>query len=162
MIYCGYAGTGKSTAAKKILGVVDLESTPFQKDWDMYARVAKHMSDNGYTVLLSCHKELREKLHEIGAKYKVVFPELDQKEEYRRRYFERGNTKEFIDTQMSHWDEWVGATLNWESEDGTIEEEKAIFLETTPSGHIETMTDLLDDAFRYGEDVFDLNPAYID
>ena len=62
MIFCGYAGVGKSTAAKKFSGVVDLESTPFQRDWVTYARVAKHMSDQGYIVLVSCHNELREEL----------------------------------------------------------------------------------------------------
>lgn len=45
MIICGFAGVGKSAAAKKLLGVVDLESTPFQRDWETYARVAKHMSE---------------------------------------------------------------------------------------------------------------------
>jgi len=53
MIFCGYAGVGKSTAASKFVRVVDLESTPFQKDWETYARVAKHMSDQGYIVLVS-------------------------------------------------------------------------------------------------------------
>jgi len=156
MIFCGYAGVGKSTAAKKLLGVVDLESTPFQKNWETYARVAKHMSDQGYIVLLSCHKELREELHRIGADYIIVYPEKNQKEIYRRRYIERGNTEEFIETQMKHWDEWIGATLQWEDEDDETQEEKAIFLTTRSSGRIETMTDLLDDFFEYGEGIFDL------
>lgn len=112
MIFCGYAGVGKSTAAKNLLGVVDLESTPFRKDWVTYARVAKHMSDHGYIVLLSCHRELREELHRIGAEYRVVYPEKNQKEIYRQRYIKRGNTQEFIDTQIEHWDEWVGNELS--------------------------------------------------
>lgn len=144
MIICGYAGTGKSTAAKKIKRVVDLESTPFQKDWDTYARVAKHMSDNGYTVLLSCHTELRQKLHEIGADYYVVFPKKNQREEYRKRYTDRGNTQEFIDNQMINWDKWVGQAFEFE---------KIIYLSTTPSGRVETMTDLLDDMIQYGEEI---------
>ena len=156
MIFCGYAGVGKSTAAKKILGVVDLESTPFQKDWETYARVAKHMSDQGYIVLVSYHKELREELHRIGAQYWVVYPENNQKEIYRRRYIKRGNSPEFIETQMEHWGEWVGATLQWEDEDGETQEEKAIFLTIRSSGRIETMIDLIDDFFEYGEGIFDL------
>ncbi len=154
MIICGYAGTGKSTAAKKMVGVVDLESTPFQKDWETYARVAKHMSDQGYIVLVSCHREIREELHRIGADYIVVYPEKNQKEIYRRRYIERGNTEEFIETQMKHWDEWVGATQSWLDEDGWTIEEKAVFLTTRSSGRIETMTDFIDDLFEYGEELF--------
>ena len=149
MIICGYAGTGKSTAAKKIPGVVDLESTPFQRDWDTYARVAKHMSDSGYIVLLSCHKEIREKLHEIGVNYFVVFPEKNQKDIYRRRYEERGNTPDFIKTQMDHWDEWVGNIISWEDGD----KENDIYLTITASGEVETMTNIIDDLIQYGEDV---------
>jgi len=158
MIICGFAGTGKSTAAKKITGVIDLESTPFQKDWDTYARVAKHMSDQGYYVLLSCHKELREKLHELGYDYIVVYPEKNQKDIYRQRYVDRGNAPEFIAMQMSHWEDWVGRSLSWEGEDGFSEFEHVLYLDTTPSGHVETMSDLLDDLIRYGEDVMDLFP----
>lgn len=160
MIFCGYAGVGKSTAASKFVGVVDLESTPFQKDWETYARVAKHMSDQGYIVLLSCHKELREELRRIGTDYIVVYPEKNQKEIYRRRYIERGNTEEFIETQMKHWDEWVGATQSWLDDDGRTQEEHAVFLTIRPSGRIETMTDLLDDFFEYGEGIFDLMKPY--
>lgn len=154
MIFCGYAGVGKSTAAKKFLGVVDLESTPFQKDWETYARVAKHMSDQGYIVLVSCHKELREELHRIGAEYMIVYPEKNQKEIYRRRYIKRGNTSEFIDTQMEHWDEWVGATICFD--EAGEDEEYAVFLTTRRSGRVETMTDFLDDFFEYGEGLFDI------
>ena len=157
MIICGFAGTGKSTAAKKIAGVIDLESTPFQKDWDTYVRVAKHMSDQGYIVLLSCHKELREKLHELGYNYIVVYPEKEQKEIYRQRYKERGNTPEFINTQMSHWDDWVGVSIHWETSEG-FESEHVIYLDTSPSGHVETMSDLIDDIIRYGEEVMNLFP----
>lgn len=156
MIICGYAGTGKSTAAKKIAGVVDLESTPFQKDWETYARVAKHMSDQGYIVLLSCHKELREELHRIGADYIVVYPEKNQKEIYRQRYIERGNTEEFIETQMKHWDEWVGARIQWKGCDGWATKEKVVFLSTRLSGRVDTMTDFLDDFFEYGEELFNI------
>ena len=155
MIFCGYAGVGKSTAAKKIVRVVDLESTPFQKDWETYARVAKHMSDQGYIVLVSCHKELREELRRIGADYIVVYPEKNQKEIYRQRYIERGNTPEFIETQMKHWDEWVGATQSWLDDDGW-KQEKTVFLTTRPSGKIETMTVFLDDFFKYGEELFNI------
>ena len=143
MIFCGYAGVGKSTAAKKFVGVVDLESTPFQKDWETYARVAKHMSDQGYIVLLSCHKEIREELHRIGAEYIVVFPDSNMKEIYRTRYIERGNTEEFIKTQMSNWDKWVGNVLTWENECETD-----VYLGIKPNGEVENISNLIDDIIQ--------------
>ena len=57
MIICGFPGTGKSMMAK-FSQWIDLESTPFERDWERYAKVAKHMSDNGYTVMVSTHEEL--------------------------------------------------------------------------------------------------------
>lgn len=149
MIICGYAGTGKSTAAKKIPGVIDLESTPFQKDWKTYVRVAKHMSDQGYIVLVSCHRELRDELTSQEIPYIVVVPDKCHKEEYRKRYKERGNTPEFIKVQMDNWEKWVA----------TEGSEYYLILDTTPSGHIETMTDLIDDIIRYGVDSFPNDPT---
>ena len=45
MIICGYAGIGKSHLAKNFPGVIDLESTPFEKDWDRYLKCAMHYID---------------------------------------------------------------------------------------------------------------------
>ncbi len=95
-IICGFAGIGKSHCAKNSEGVVDLESTPFKKNWDFYADVAEHMGKNGYYVLTACHKEWRDKLKERGIEYAVVIPHKEMKQEYMRRYKDRGNTPEFI------------------------------------------------------------------
>ena len=40
MIICGYAGIGKSYLGHNAVGVIDLESTPFEKDWERYAKCA--------------------------------------------------------------------------------------------------------------------------
>ena len=110
-IICGFAGIGKSTCAKQLLGVVDLESTPFQKDWATYARVAKHMADSGYTVLLSCHKELRQYLLDNNIEFTTVIPQaiqnhVDSKTIYLKRYKDRGNNQEFINLMSNNWGEF--------------------------------------------------------
>ena len=38
MIICGYAGIGKSYLAHNYPNIIDLESTPFEKDWDRYKK----------------------------------------------------------------------------------------------------------------------------
>lgn len=106
-IICGFAGIGKSTAAKKLPGVVDLESTPFNRNWDLYADVAIHMSTNGYTVLLSMHKELRDTLSRKGASFEVAIPPLQSKDQYIARYIERGNDEEFVKLLASNWEKWL-------------------------------------------------------
>ena len=95
-IICGFAGIGKSYLAKHKESFVDLESTPFQKNWDLYSNVAIHMQKNGYTPLLSCHKELRYILKEKNADYVVVIPRKEHKKAYIQRYKERGNDEQFI------------------------------------------------------------------
>lgn len=106
MVICGFPGIGKSSISKTIPGVVDLESTPFNKDWEIYADVIEHMNKNGYTVLASSHIELRKELFNRGIKYIYVRPSKDLKEEYLERYKKRKNAKKFIDDINENWDNY--------------------------------------------------------
>lgn len=106
MIICGFPGTGKSCMARRS-NWVDLESTPFEKDWDRYAKVAKHMSDNGYVVMVSTHKELLEKFEQMEVSYTVIIPPIPDYDNYLRRYDERGNTYDFIRILDENWQKWI-------------------------------------------------------
>lgn len=112
MIICGFAGIGKSYLAHNKQGWVDLESTPFEKNWDLYSDVAIHMDKNGYDVMLSCHKPLRDILLEKGADFHVFCPNLEDKDKYIQRYINRGNTQEFIDMFKENYDKFVSEILN--------------------------------------------------
>lgn len=106
MIICGFPGTGKSTMAK-FSQWVDLESTPFKKNWILYAEVAKHMSDNGYTVMVSTHEEMLNALEQIEVRYVVVIPPITDKATYLNRYSMRGNTYDFIRLLDENWEKWI-------------------------------------------------------
>lgn len=110
MIICGFPGTGKSTMAK-FSRWVDLESTPFKKNWLLYAEVAKHMSDNGYTVMVSTHEEMLNALEQIEAKYVVVIPPITDKDIYLHRYDMRGNAYDFIQLLDENWEKWITAIV---------------------------------------------------
>ena len=139
MVICGYAGTGKSYLAHHFPNVIDLESTPFEKDWDRYFKCARHYSSQGFLVLLSCHKEIREKILELPYQERLtIFPCIKDKELYRKRYEERGNTDEFIKIQMENWDEWT-------SEKNGLDGEHIVYME---SG--ETLYDTLTRLSEYG------------
>ena len=86
---------------------VDLESTPFKKNWLLYAEVAKHMSDNGYTVMVSTHAEMLNALEHIEARYTVVIPPITDKDTYMHRYDMRGNTDDFIRLLDENWHRWI-------------------------------------------------------
>ena len=110
MIICGFPGTGKSMMAK-LSKWVDLESTPFKKNWLLYAEVAKHMSDSGYTVMVSTHAEMIEALEQIEARYTVVIPPISDKRIYLLRYYKRGNADDFIKLLDENWEIWLSAIL---------------------------------------------------
>lgn len=108
MIICGYAGIGKSSLAHNFPNIMDLESTPFEKDWDRYFKCAKHYSEQGFLVLLSCHKEIRERVLSISYSDRItIFPCIKDKELFRKRYKQRGNSEEFIKLQMDNWEKWT-------------------------------------------------------
>ena len=106
IILCGFAGIGKSYVAKNRCGWVDLESTPFNKDFNTYITIANHMSSNGYNVMLSAHKELRQLLLDNDIKFITIMPTISQLNEYKRRYKERGSSNLFIKKMAENWDEY--------------------------------------------------------
>lgn len=110
MIVCGFPGTGKSMMAK-FSQWVDLESTPFKKNWLLYAEVAKHMSDSGYTVMVSTHSEMLDALEQIEAPYTVVVPPIIDKATYLYRYDARGNSYDFLKLLDENWERWISAII---------------------------------------------------
>ena len=116
MIICGYAGVGKSYLSEHFPNVMDLESTPFEKDWERYAKCAIHYSKQGRLVLVSCHNELRkilvyEKVFS-GLEVMTIVPDVNDKEWYKEKFTQRGNTQEFIDVQMDNWEKWLDESKN--------------------------------------------------
>ena len=111
MIISGFPGTGKSTVMNIFKGVVDLESTPFKKNWQIYADVAEHMHKQGYTVMVSSHKEMRDELLSRGVDFISVIPKKENKDLYIERYRERGNTEEFIKLLDENFNYWIDEIL---------------------------------------------------
>ena len=107
MIICGFPGVGKSFVAKNYHGFVDLESTPFKKNWDLYTDVAIHMNNNGYHVLMSSHKEVRDMLLSKNVGFSVILPLIEDKEIYMKRYKNRGNDEEFIKFLDENYEKFI-------------------------------------------------------
>ena len=71
-IICGYQGIGKSTASKCSNLIIDLESGSFwqgdfrQSDWyEIYAKIAINLAEQGYAVCIASHKVVRDYLSSI-------------------------------------------------------------------------------------------------
>lgn len=108
MIITGYQGIGKTTLASKNDKIIDLESSSFWKhdedaylnktgnktrhdDWYIYyCQVAQDLSRQGYTVFVSCHKEVRKWLSVHNTeRFCAIFPDKSIKKDWLKRLKER-------------------------------------------------------------------------
>ena len=111
MIITGYQGIGKSTLAKNDDRIIDLESTCFWKvdrltgektspdDWYVYySQIAIDLSNQGYTVFVSCHPQVRDFLSSHARNFNAIFPSKNIKEDWikrlENRYKESGLEKD--------------------------------------------------------------------
>ena len=101
MIIVGYQGIGKSTYySQSERKVVDLESSCFRKDdgsradewYNMYAKLALHLSSKGFIVFTSSHEEVRdaikkynESLYNNSEIIIAIVPAYDLKEAWIKR-----------------------------------------------------------------------------
>lgn len=112
MIVIGYQGIGKSTLATKSLRYIDLESSSFWFDdpetkqkirhvmwYAMYCNVAEDLSRQGYTVFVSSHQPVRERLQKSDEYTIACVPALDLKDKWieklRSRYENSGLEKDY-------------------------------------------------------------------
>lgn len=108
VIVCGYQGIGKSTVAKDIPNVIDLESNSFYgadektrpENWAyFYVKIAIDQALRGKDVFLSCHDSVREQLylqyHDLYDEERsyvaplVIIPAIELKNEWGNRLLDR-------------------------------------------------------------------------
>lgn len=113
-IVCGFPGVGKSTLFKELKDsgtkVLDSDSSTFDKA-DFPANYIKHIKEQtgkGYTILASSHDVVRDALIKEGMNFTLVYPDKSLKEEYLKRYKERGSPESFVKLLDSNWDKWIG------------------------------------------------------
>lgn len=95
MIVVGYQRIGKSTLASKSFRYIDLESSSFWFDdpetkqkirhimwYVMYCNVAEDLSRQGYTVFVSSHQPVRERLLKSDEYVITCVPALDLKDKW--------------------------------------------------------------------------------
>lgn len=110
MIILSESTTGKTTLAKRLPQVVDLEDYLFYKvnnneiDYDLWVR---HLFEAGiYRNFIACShhcKQLRKLLIEKKIPYILVIPEKDLKDEYYHRIMKRGSNIELANSFKEHW-----------------------------------------------------------
>lgn len=67
-------------------------------------------------LFISSHKEIRDALVNNGIKFNLVYPSRQDKDEYIRRYIERGSPDSFINLITENWDNWICELENFDKE----------------------------------------------
>lgn len=63
-------------------------------------------------IFISSHDIVRKALKDANILYVLVYPEISAKEEYIRRYKERGDNEEFINFINNNWDKFINEMKN--------------------------------------------------
>lgn len=113
-VICGFPGVGKTTLYKEMKDtkdkVLDSDSSQFDKKEfpDNYIKHIKASTKKGYTVLASSHDVVRDALIKNKIPFVLVYPSVELKEEYLKRYADRGSPDSFIQLLEKNWDKWIG------------------------------------------------------
>jgi len=111
-VFSGFPGVGKSTVFRKADGLVvaDSDSSTFDKSEfpDNYLMHIQETRPNVDVLLVSSHNVVRDELEERGIPFHLVYPTVDQKEDYMKRYRERGSPQPFLDLMDQNWEKFIG------------------------------------------------------
>lgn len=108
-VISGFPGVGKSSYVKKNKDVQDSDSSKFDKTEfpQNYIEHIKKCIADGKTVLVSSHKDVRDALIKEKINFTLVYPDKSLKDEYLKRYSERGSPESFNTLLDKNWNEWI-------------------------------------------------------
>ena len=133
MIVAAHAGTGKTRFANTIFDAVDFVCMPYKYylpdgvlsceeaesiKADMSLNTREEWPDNYIKAVINQYNEKRyviippimsvlKALRDEEIPYVLCYPERSAKDEYERRYRERGNTEDFLDIFIGNWERFI-------------------------------------------------------
>lgn len=110
-VISAFPGTGKTYCFNNIknLTILDSDSSKFNKAFfpENYIQHIKENLQSADIIFVSSHKQVRDALCESGIEFTLVYPNISLKEDYIKRYEDRGSPKSFIDLLEKNWDTWI-------------------------------------------------------
>ena len=111
IIISAFPGCGKSHLFrnKGEKNILDSDSSTFDKS-NFPQNYIQHIKSNigsADLILVSSHKEVRDALVENGIDFTLVYPNRQIKDEYIKRYIDRGNNENFVNLLQKNWDNWM-------------------------------------------------------
>lgn len=132
-IISAFPGTGKSVYHEKHnKTTLDSDSSHFswikdkegkntnKRNPDFPQNYINHIKENigKYEIIfVSSHKEVRDALLNNCIFFYLIYPNHDTKDDYLKRYEDRGNDETFIKLMSDKWDEWM-REFWWVNDDG--------------------------------------------
>lgn len=116
-VISGFPGVGKSVLFRSD-GYNSLDSDSSMFSWieegvrhpDFPNNYMNHIKENIGKVdyiFVSSHDIVRDALKENNIEYILVYPSIDLKDEYIKRYTDRGNNEGFINFIGANWDKFI-------------------------------------------------------
>lgn len=128
MVICGFPGVGKSAVANNRTNILDAESSAFSWIWNPeniekgrernpefpsnYIRYIKENMERYDVILVSSHDVVRDALKAEGVDYIIVLPTIFEKNEYMRRYLQRGSGYDFIAMMDKKWVDFTESIMD--------------------------------------------------
>lgn len=118
IIISGFPGIGKSCLFRQNRGLIVLDSDSSNFSWisngvrnpEFPKNYIEHVKDNigqAHIILVSSHKVVRDALRENGIEYVLVYPDKSLKDEYVRRYIDRGSDDAFVKMIENNWTTFI-------------------------------------------------------
>lgn len=132
LVICGFPGIGKTRFTQyvieheKRLDILDLDSKPYKagdsEHPNLYCiEIEKAYQSKKFSyILVSCHKKVRAYMQEHDIPYIIVMPEyyydtntwMSSRNEYMKRYLNRGDSVSFMEKIYDNWDQWMFEMLS--------------------------------------------------
>jgi len=108
-VVSAFPGCGKSTFVKDHPEISDSDSSQFDKEYfpGNYMAHVRNRIVNDKLTLVSSHDIVRQALAQSHIDYVLVYPAPGCKDEYLKRYNQRGSELKFIDLLERNWDNWI-------------------------------------------------------
>ncbi len=111
LVISAFPGCGKSHFFRnnKDKKVLDSDSSKFDKAHFPQNYIEHIKSNIGKVdiIMVSSHKEVRDALVENEIPFTLVYPSIEIKDEYIKRYIDRGNTGSFVELLNKNWELWL-------------------------------------------------------
>lgn len=116
-VVSAFPGCGKSTLAKNEPRISDSDSSQFDKSQfpENYIEHIKKRLAERLCTFVSSHDTVRKAMFDAGIDYVLVYPAMECKDEYIKRYIDRAGTgglmnadeTPFANLMAKNWEDWI-------------------------------------------------------